>query len=1082
MPAGWCRRRVTWIACLLALAVVVRGDALKVAAQPVPSPAANLGPSRSEAATNATRLGLALATATKGELEGTAPVDFEGTITLVVARNSSVFVEHGTAGVQVVRGYSTDGPELHRGTRVRVMGLMDGHQATARVVDARLDVLGEMALPDAPTVTGAEIASGVWNGRRVRTSAVVCEAFAGSARTLVIDVAGVHVDVEVPEVVGRERWEVVDLRDSTVSVEGVVVNELDRRGRPGRARLLVAGPECIRVLRSGLVDPAPATAPTTATAEGPGTGGAAAEGRPPGDGVGSRTPGAMAAVVMLVLAALASVWIAMLQRQVKQRRTAEEKARRSEASTRTINYFAASLLEDPDEDRILSDLARNCVAYLGFGNCTIHMMDVGRNVLAWRAGYVSGDRPSAAPAKAEGIPVGMGVIGGVAATARAEVGRDRGQPGEPSVLAVPIVARGKVLGVITSEHPGDEFFTRDHVEMLVAIASLCANKLIRVRAEGRLRDLNLDLERRIERRTGELVRANELLRCEIAERARAERIQRALFEISEAAHAVADLPSLYARIHAIIGTLMRAESFYLALLDDATGEVSFPYYRDVVDPAPAPRRGGRGMTEYVLRTGRATLASVAEIQRLRSLGEYVQSGSPAAIWLGVPLSAGGRTFGVMAVQDRTDPQAYGEEERRLLSFVAGQTALAIERKRREGELQESTRLLRESEERFGKAFHSTPAVLSIIRLTDERVLEINDAFVCALGYSREDVVGRTLSELHLWVDAGERAEFLYRVREHGFVHSFEARLQGRRGPEEIALMSADTIVLDREPCLLALSVIVTERKRAEKELVCALAHERELSELKSRFVAMVSHEFRTPLGIIASSAEILEAYGDRLSVEERRSNLGDITEATRQMSEMVEEVLLLGKVEAGKLECRRTPLHLAGICAQVVNAVRSVSGGAARISVSMPESLPPAEGDEGLLRHIFSNLVGNAVKYSPADSEVGFQLEVRDRLAVFSVRDRGIGIPETDRGHLFQAFHRGRNVGNRPGTGLGMVIVKRCVELHGGWISVESEEGQGTLFVVALPLFPGEAAAGPHRLESGAVGVTAVDAREFESA
>jgi signal transduction histidine kinase len=115
--------------------------------------------------------------------------------------------------------------------------------------------------------------------------------------------------------------------------------------------------------------------------------------------------------------------------------------------------------------------------------------------------------------------------------------------------------------------------------------------------------------------------------------------------------------------------------------------------------------------------------------------------------------------------------------------------------------------------------------------------------------------------------------------------------------------------------------------------------------------------------------------------------------------------------------------------------------------------LPEARADEGLLRHIFTNLLNNAAKYSPPGSVVEFRLEGRDHLALFTVRDRGIGIPETDARMLFQAFHRGRNVGDTPGTGLGMTVVKRCVELHGGKIAFESKEGHGTTFIVALPLF-----------------------------
>jgi signal transduction histidine kinase len=246
---------------------------------------------------------------------------------------------------------------------------------------------------------------------------------------------------------------------------------------------------------------------------------------------------------------------------------------------------------------------------------------------------------------------------------------------------------------------------------------------------------------------------------------------------------------------------------------------------------------------------------------------------------------------------------------------------------------------------------------------------------------------------------------------------------------------------------------VTARERAETEVQRALAQEKQLSELKSRFVSMVSHEFRTPLGIITSSAEILDAYLERLSSEERKSNIRDITDATRHMSRMMEEVLLLGRVEAGRMTCRPAPLDLTVLGQRLVDEVSSATANRCPIQFTGAPGLPEARADEALLRHILTNLLNNAVKYSPPGSPVEFRIEARNHLALFTVADHGIGIPEADARLLFQAFHRGRNVGDTPGTGLGMTIVKRCVELHGGKIAFETHEGRGTAFIVALPLF-----------------------------
>jgi PAS domain S-box-containing protein len=760
-------------------------------------------------------------------------------------------------------------------------------------------------------------------------------------------------------------------------------------------------------------------------------------------------------VALVTLGAFAAVWIGFLRRQMRRRESVE-------STVRTINYFATSLIAQDTEADVLWDLAKNAVARLGFLDCVIYVLDRTRGELIQSAAHGPKNPESRVILNPIVIPLGKGIVGTVAASGHAEIIADtRLDPRyivddsfRLSEIAVPIVANGEVLGVIDSEHPKPGFFSQDHLETLTSIASLCANKIVRVRAEQRLRTLNADLERRIHERTTELVETNEQLHRRIAEKDRAEKVQKALFEISEAVHAAADLPSLYARIHATIGTLMRADNFYLALLDEQTDIVSFPYFKDLIDAPPPPRSSRRGMTEYVLRSGRPTLADLNEIQRLKEAGEYVQSGHPSAIWLGVPLTVEGKTFGVMAVQDQDDPRAFGEEDKRILTFVAGQTALAIWRKRQEEELRESTRRLQESEERFGKAFRSTPAVLSIARISDERLIEVNEAFLATSGFSREEVLGRTTAELDLWVDPAEREQFLRRVHDHGVVRSFEARVQTKHHHEEVVLMSAERIELNGEPCLLALSLVVTARKRAEEELLRSLAQERELSELKSRFVSMVSHEFRTPLGIILSSAEILENYLDRLSPSHRSEHLRDISICSRQMAGLMEEVLVLGRAEAGRLEYRPAPLDLAALTRRIAAEIHSASNQRCHIRVDVPDSFPEAHSDAGLLRHILTNLVTNAVKYSPAGHTVDIALRQLDHQAVFTVRDQGIGIPDSDQHQMFQAFHRGRNVGDTPGSGLGLMIVKRCVELHQGRIDFETREGSGTAFVVSLPVFP----------------------------
>lgn len=243
-----------------------------------------------------------------------------------------------------------------------------------------------------------------------------------------------------------------------------------------------------------------------------------------------------------------------------------------------------------------------------------------------------------------------------------------------------------------------------------------------------------------------------------------------------------------------------------------------------------------------------------------------------------------------------------------------------------------------------------------------------------------------------------------------------------------------------------------ELAAAKDDLAQALSQERELHEMKTRFVSLVSHEFRTPLGVTMSAVEVLRHYRERITEEKRTELLEDIHSATLQMSGLMEQVLLLGRAEAGKINWRPTALDLPELCGKLVDEGLSALNRRCPVSFSVEGDFSGALMDEALVRHIIGNLLSNAVKYSPEGSLVDFKLCRQDEEAVFIVQDCGIGIPAADQARLFEAFHRASNVGETPGTGLGLLLVKRCVELHHGCLQMQSQEGVGTTFTVRLPL------------------------------
>jgi signal transduction histidine kinase len=265
--------------------------------------------------------------------------------------------------------------------------------------------------------------------------------------------------------------------------------------------------------------------------------------------------------------------------------------------------------------------------------------------------------------------------------------------------------------------------------------------------------------------------------------------------------------------------------------------------------------------------------------------------------------------------------------------------------------------------------------------------------------------------------------------------------------------SANKIISEREAEILALNRDL-EGKVATRtaELNVALAEEKELNRLKGNFISMVTHEIRTPLALILGSSEILSRYLERLAPEKRAEHLKTIDSSVHRMSGLLEDVLLFSKAEAGRMEFNPAQMDLKKFCVTLTDELISATSRRCPIDLSCDIS-EPARADEKLLRHVLSNLISNAAKYSPPGTPVKFSVSRDGGDAIFIVQDRGMGIPEDDRKRLFTPFYRGKNVATIQGTGLGLVIVKHCVERHGGMIQIESAENCGTTVSVRLPLF-----------------------------
>ncbi len=347
------------------------------------------------------------------------------------------------------------------------------------------------------------------------------------------------------------------------------------------------------------------------------------------------------------------------------------------------------------------------------------------------------------------------------------------------------------------------------------------------------------------------------------------------------------------------------------------------------------------------------------------------------------------------------------------------------------------------------------ALVGMVLSVKRRLEWVNEGFALMLGYQREELLGQTSMHLHTseaeWEDFGKTVRGP--LRETGR-YTCERELRRKDGTL-LWVEMAGNCIQERNPDggVIWAFIDITARKRSEQEIRGALEQQRALNELRSRFVAMTSHEYRTPLAGILSAGELLREYGERLPPEERAQLLESIVAAVHRMSRMVDRVLLLGRADAQMLEFAPRALDLVPLCRKFVDEAWAQHPDATcQVVTEFDPALRRGEYDEKLLRHIFGNLLSNALKYSPSGGRVRFSVRAEPGSTVFEVSDEGIGIPESEVPHLFGSFHRASNVGGIQGTGLGLAIVKNAVDKHGGTIEVHSREGEGTRFVVRLPV------------------------------
>jgi two-component system sensor kinase FixL len=247
-------------------------------------------------------------------------------------------------------------------------------------------------------------------------------------------------------------------------------------------------------------------------------------------------------------------------------------------------------------------------------------------------------------------------------------------------------------------------------------------------------------------------------------------------------------------------------------------------------------------------------------------------------------------------------------------------------------------------------------------------------------------------------------------------------------------------------------VIEAALRQSEQELRGLYEKEKELSDLKSRFVAMASHEFRTPLSTILSSADLLDAYNSTEQHEKRLKHSARIKSAVSNLTSILNDFLSLSRLEEGKIQCQLVACDLSDFCQEILDEVGPLLKPGQTLDYNPPQNNTIIWIDKKILKNILYNLLSNAIKYSAEGQAIECRMSITEQELRITIRDYGIGIPEEEQQHLFTRFFRAHNVENIQGTGLGLNIVKRYLDLLDGNISFESATGKGSTFSIGIPL------------------------------
>ena len=555
---------------------------------------------------------------------------------------------------------------------------------------------------------------------------------------------------------------------------------------------------------------------------------------------------------------------------------------------------------------------------------------------------------------------------------------------------------------------------------------------------------------------------------DISDRRRVEALSSALYRVAEKSSSAHDLQQFFAAVHSIVDELMYARNFYIALYEPATDTVSFPYFVDEHDSAPATKKMGRGLTDYLIRTGEPLLATPEVLQAMEDRGDVARNGSRSLDWMGVPLKVNSHTFGALVVQTYSKNIRYGERDKEVLTFVARQLASAVEIKRNE-------QALRRSEARYRSLVQSS--VYGIYRSSLEgRFLDVNPALVTMLGYGSAEEVLLLDPEKDVFAQPEEHARLIDEFRRTGRLDGFEVKWKRKENGAITVRISGRAVSSADEPAdvLEAIAEDVTDRRALEDQF-----RQAQKMEAVGRLAGGVAHDFNNLLMVISGYAEVMLAQleSQHPLYEKGRA----IQQAADRATTLTRQLLAFSRKQLLELKV----VDVNAIVHDMERLLRPLIGENVEFATLLCPEAAQTRADAGQLEQVLMNLVVNAKDAMPSGGKLTIQTQntvvdeshrrgqqfIRPgRYVMLSVNDTGMGMDKETQSRIFEPFFTTKEKGK--GTGLGLSTVYGIVKQSGGYVIVQSEKGQGSSFHIYLPQAQGVAETLPVPVADAALGGT----------